>query len=168
MHECEISNDAAAEHADARSQGGTCEYCCEEFPGPRPTVRTLSVSTHPETTAGGGARETWLGGGGGDPDKPGSFLFRVDAMGDTHLALLVEINRGADEAPTRLWEYVDMSTLVNDWVTAVTEQHEAEEKQLAALDDFADEEPFEDGTPEAEHTDTVTERAIQADEDGAL
>lgn len=141
----------------------------EDTTQPRSIERLLSVPTHPETGAGDGNRETWAQGATRGPEGTtgGNAQFRLDigaGGGDSHLALLVEFDNGPDEAPDRVWEYIDVTTLLEEWVSGICDKRAADLAQLAWLDSFDEDERVDD----LEHTDAVTERAIEAAQDGAL
>ena len=197
MNECDTSTEAAAEHAEAKKLNLPCPHCgtdTVETAQPREIINRLTAYTHPETDSGGGNRETWLQGKGKTLDGQ-TINFRLDAgagLGNTHLSLLVELDGDPDEAPERVWEYIDVTTLIEEWVNAITEgrthnpgdlDHDAEAE---ADDDDCDEHPctvcgevtdcaqLRDGRcrdcaikdDEVEHTDRVTEQAIQDTEAG--
>lgn len=111
------------------NEGHSCPTC-----GDREIARELTAYTHPELDAGDGNRETWLM--GKVVDQGVDIDFRLDSgagLGDTHLALLVEFNDGGlDEAPDRRWEYIDVTTLIEDWVTRIIADRAAELAALAA------------------------------------
>jgi hypothetical protein len=79
----------------------------------RQVVRYLEMATHPESPMSAGSRETWIRGRNVDTGAQ----FRLDSgagLGNSHLSLLVEFPDGR-----RHWEYMDMTTLVEEWVNSI-------------------------------------------------
>lgn len=130
QREATLAAELAAQSRGEHTLSDDCPACAELDAAERQEraiVRELQVPTHPETDAGGGNRETWTMGSYNIGPYQGQVRIDVGAgLGDSHLAMLVEVDSDDQDAPpTSYWEYVDMTTLTELWLSRIIDQHHA-------------------------------------------
>ena len=96
----------------------------------REVIRRALVHTHPVDARKHLSRETWIQGTVPHPEH--KIEIRLDhgvGSGHAELSLLVDI-----DGQRVAWEYIDMTTLVNNWAAKIVDEEMRRRERAAAKD----------------------------------